>query len=87
MSGSDARQQAASRAYIAHHYGLFVVQTTLCFVLLAESLSSDWHLPELRLYNTLLGTGLALLVAYLAHRAHLRWATPAPRMVAAPQGD
>lgn len=76
-----------SRAYIAHHYGLFVVQTTLCFVLLAESLSSDWHLPELRLYNTLLGTGLALLVAYLAHRARLRWATPAPRMVAAPQGD
>ncbi|MCY1275358.1 Fusaric acid resistance protein-like protein [compost metagenome] len=69
-----------SRAYIAQHYGLFVVQTTVCFVLLAEGLSLDWHLPELRLYNTLLGAGLALLVAYLAHRARLRWGEPVPRM-------
>lgn len=76
-----------SRAYIAQHYGLFVVQTTVCFVLLAESLSRDWHLPELRLYNTLLGAGLALLVAYLAHRARLRWASPAPRMDTARQSD
>ncbi|MCY1459208.1 hypothetical protein D9M71_766630 [compost metagenome] len=57
-----------------------MVQTTVCFVLLAEGLSLDWHLPELRLYNTLLGAGLALLVAYLAHRARLRWGEPVPRM-------
>ncbi|WP_044875036.1 FUSC family protein [Pseudomonas sp. LFM046] len=76
-----------SRAFIAQHYGLFVVQTTVCFVLLAECLSLDWHLPQLRLYNTLLGAALALLVAYLAHRARLRWATPAPAMVQAHQGE
>ncbi|MGQ7818486.1 FUSC family protein [Metapseudomonas furukawaii] len=66
-----------SRAFIAQHYGLFVMQTTLCFVLLAESLSRDWYLPELRLYNTLLGTVLAVAAAYLAHRARLRWKDPA----------
>lgn len=76
-----------SRAFIAQHYGLFVVQTTLCFVLLAESLSLDWHLPELRLYNSLLGAGLALLVSYLAHRARLRWGSPAPRVAEARQGE
>ncbi|AOE84630.1 FUSC family protein [Pseudomonas sp. TCU-HL1] len=76
-----------SRAFIAQHYGLFVVQTTVCFVLLAESLSRDWHLPELRLYNSLLGTGLALLVAYLAHRARLRWGSPTPRMEEVRQGE
>ncbi|MCO6059403.1 FUSC family protein [Pseudomonas sp. MOB-449] len=76
-----------SRAFIAQHYGLFVVQTTVCFVLLAESLSLDWHLPELRLYNSLLGAGLALLVAYLAHRARLRWTSPAPRMEEARQSE
>ena len=30
---------ALSRALQANHYGLFVLQTSLCFVLLAESLS------------------------------------------------
>ncbi|EQM69199.1 MULTISPECIES: FUSC family protein [Pseudomonas] len=72
-----------SRAFIAQHYGLFVVQTTVCFVLLSESLARDWHLPEVRLYNSLLGCALALLMAYAAHRARLRWgerkvAEPAP---------
>lgn len=67
-----------SRAFIAQHYGLFVAQTTLCFVLLAESLAHDWHLPEVRLYNSLLGAALALLVAYGAHRARLRWTPQAP---------
>ncbi|WP_330115247.1 FUSC family protein [Pseudomonas sp. JS3066] len=77
-----------SRAFIAQHYGLFVVQTTVCFVLLAESLSRDWHLPELRLYNSLLGAGLAMLVAYLAFRARLHWGTaPAPSMEMARQGE
>jgi hypothetical protein len=38
-----------SRALQANHYGLFVLQTSLCFVLLAESLAQDWHLAEVRL--------------------------------------
>ncbi|WP_263141700.1 FUSC family protein [Pseudomonas sp. RIT-PI-AD] len=63
-----------SRAFIAQHYGLFVLQTTVCFVLLAESLARDWHLPEVRLYNTLLGAVLALMVSTLAHQARKRWA-------------
>ncbi|MGH8354872.1 MAG: FUSC family protein [Pseudomonas sp.] len=52
-----------SRAFLAHRYGLFVLQTTLCFVLLAESLSPDWQLAMLRLQNSVLGVGLVLLVA------------------------
>ncbi|WP_375738381.1 FUSC family protein [Pseudomonas boanensis] len=67
-----------SRAFIAQHYGLFVVQTTVCFVLLAESLAQDWDLPELRLYNTLLGAALALLVSFLAHKTQQRWGMPNP---------
>ncbi len=62
-----------SRAFIAQHYGLFVLQTTVCFVLLAESLAREWHLAEVRLYNTLLGAVLALLVSTLAHQARKRW--------------
>ncbi len=76
-----------SRAFIAQHYGPFVVQTTLCFVLLAESLALDWQLPEVRLYNSLMGAALGLLVAYLAHRARLRWGSTAPQMEEARQGE
>lgn len=61
-----------SRALQANHYGLFVLQTSLCFVLLAESLSRDWHLPEVRLFNALIGTALALAVALLIHALQLR---------------
>ncbi len=32
------------RAFQAHHYGLFVLQTTLGFLLLAETLAQDWNL-------------------------------------------
>ncbi|HBX57708.1 MAG TPA: hypothetical protein DEH10_20355, partial [Pseudomonas sp.] len=49
------------------HYGLFVMQTTICFVLLAESLAQDWHLAEVRLLNALFGVVLALLIALLMH--------------------
>jgi hypothetical protein len=56
-----------SRALQANHYGLFVAQTTVCFVLLAESLSHDWHLPEVRLFNSLLGVALGLLIALLIY--------------------
>ncbi|CAD5108164.1 FUSC family protein [Zestomonas carbonaria] len=52
-----------SRTFQAHHYGLFVMQNTLCFVLLSESLAQDWHLAQVRLFNTLLGVALAMLVA------------------------
>ncbi|MCY1532866.1 Fusaric acid resistance protein-like protein [compost metagenome] len=58
---------ALSRALQANHYGLFVMQTTICFVLLAESLAQDWHLPEVRLLNALFGVVLALVVALLMH--------------------
>jgi hypothetical protein len=54
-----------SRAFQVNHYGLFVLQTTFCFVLLSESLSRDWHLPGVRLLNSLLGVAVALLVAQL----------------------
>jgi hypothetical protein len=58
---------ALSRALQANHYGLFVLQTTLCFVLLAESLAQDWHLAQVRLLNALIGVVLALFVALLMH--------------------
>lgn len=56
-----------SRAFQAHHYGLFVLQVTLSFVLLAESLSQDWHLAQVRLLNSLIGVVLAILVALLIY--------------------
>ncbi len=56
-----------SRAFQAHHYGLFVMQTTICFVLLAESLAQDWNLPQVRLINALIGVGIALTVTALIH--------------------
>jgi hypothetical protein len=58
---------ALSRALQANHYGLFVMQTTLSFVLLAESLSQDWQLAQVRLLNALFGVVLALFVALLIH--------------------
>jgi uncharacterized membrane protein YccC len=58
---------ALSRAVQANHYGLYVLQTTVCFVLLAESLAQDWQLAEVRVLNTLFGVVLALFVALLIH--------------------
>ena len=56
-----------SRALQAQHYGLFVVQVGISFVLLAESLAPDWHQAQGRLLNSLIGVFLALLVALLSH--------------------
>lgn len=56
-----------SRAFQAHNYALFVLQVTLCFVLLAESLSQDWHLAQVRLFNSLIGVSLAMLVALMTY--------------------
>lgn len=61
-----------SRALQANHYGLFVLQTSVCFVLLAESLAHDWQLPQLRLFNSLIGVVLALLVALMVYGLE-RW--------------
>lgn len=58
---------ALGRALQAHRYGLFVLQVTLSFVLLAESLAQDWNLAQLRLVNSLIGVSVALLVALLIH--------------------
>lgn len=58
---------ALSRAVQANHYGLYVMQTTVCFVLLAESLSQDWHLAEVRLLNALIGVVVAVLIALITH--------------------
>ena len=55
------------RALQANHYGLFMAQTTVCFLLLAESFAQDWQLVEPRLLNALFGVVLALFVALLIH--------------------
>jgi len=56
-----------SRALQAQHYGLFMVQVGISFVLLAESLAMDWQQPQLRLLNSLIGVFIALLIALLVH--------------------
>lgn len=56
-----------SRTLQAHSYSLFALQVTLSFVMLAESLSTDWQLAQLRLFNSLIGVTLALLVALLIY--------------------
>lgn len=58
---------ALSRAFQARHYGLFVLQVTMSFVLLAESLAPDWHLAQIRLFNSLIGVLLAILLALLMY--------------------
>ena len=75
-----------SRALQAKHYGLFVLQTSVCFVLLAESLAHDWHLPQVRLFNSLLGVALALLVALLIYGLE-RWLNGHRRSHAKPDTD
>lgn len=59
------------RAFQANHYGLFVLQTTLLFLLLAETLAQDWNLPQIRLVNASIGVGVALFIAALMHLLHL----------------
>ncbi|MBD7977554.1 FUSC family protein [Pseudomonadaceae bacterium Sa2CUA2] len=56
-----------NRALQANHYLLFSLQTTLCCLLLRESLALDWNDPQSRLLNVLLGSLLVLLVALLTH--------------------
>jgi hypothetical protein len=61
---------ALSRAIQASHYGLFMLQTVVCFVLLADSLSLDWHMVQNRSLNALYGALLAMLVALLVQALH-----------------
>ena len=68
----------SSRAIQANHYGLFVLQTSLCFVLLAENLAQDWHLPQVRLLNVMLGICLSLLIALLMHGLQQWWSRRNP---------
>ncbi|MDX5373885.1 MAG: FUSC family protein [Pseudomonadaceae bacterium] len=55
------------RALQARRYGLFMLQVILSFVLLAESLAPDWLLAQERLFNSLVGTVLAMLTALLLY--------------------
>jgi uncharacterized membrane protein YccC len=79
-----------SRAFQAHHYGLFVLQTTLSFVLLAETLAQDWELPQLRLINAAIGVSVALavtLMMYLLRRLIARIALRESDQTAATDQD
>ena len=55
------------RAFQAHRYGLYVLQVTVSFLLLSESLAQDWLEPQQRLLNSLIGVVLAMLTAMLIH--------------------
>jgi uncharacterized membrane protein YccC len=48
-------------ALLPLNYGAYAVFGTPAFVLLAESSAGDWHLAGLRVVNTLIGGGLALV--------------------------
>lgn len=50
-------------ALLPLNYGAYAVFGTPAFVLLAESSAGDWHLAGLRIVNTLIGGGLALVGA------------------------
>ena len=56
---------AMSVALLPINYTAFSVFLTPTFVLLAEASAGDWHLARVRVLNTLLGGGLALLGARL----------------------
>lgn len=53
------------RAFLAHRYGLYVLQVSVSFLLLSESLAQDWQEPQQRLLNSLIGVVLAMLIALL----------------------
>ena len=73
---------ALSRGLQANNYGLFVLQTTVCFVLLAESLAQDWDLAEVRLLNALFGVVIALSIALLVHGLRQLLSNRAQRLAA-----
>jgi uncharacterized membrane protein YccC len=56
---------AVSVAVLPLNYTAFSIFLTPTFVLLAEASAGDWHLATVRVTNTLLGGGLALLGARL----------------------
>ena len=56
---------AVSVALLPLNYAAFSVFLTPTFVLLAEASAGDWHLAGLRIGNTLMGGGLAMLGTWL----------------------
>lgn len=55
------------RAFQARHYGLFALQTALCFLLLSETFALDWNEPQWRLINTGVGAAIAVAVTLSLH--------------------
>ncbi|ARU89069.1 FUSC family protein [Pseudomonas sp. M30-35] len=55
------------RTFQAHHYGLYVLQLLMCFIVLVESLSLDWQLAPQRLFNSMFGVAISLGVAILIY--------------------
>jgi uncharacterized membrane protein YccC len=66
-----------SVALLPLNYAVFSIFLTPTFVLLAEASAGDWHLAGLRILNTVLGGGLALL------GSRLLW--PSPELVRLPR--
>lgn len=48
-------------------YQVFILYITLGFILLSETLTPDWSMPQARLINAVMGVGLALAVTLLAY--------------------
>ena len=61
---------ASCVALLPLNYAAFSIFLTPTFVLLAEAGAGDWHLAQLRVYNTLLGGALALV------GSRLLWPSP-----------
>lgn len=71
-----------SRALQAHKYGLYVLQITVCFVLLAESLSRDWQIAPSRLINSIIGVAISVIITLIIYglAQWLRSRRPSPAM-------
>ncbi len=60
------------RAFQAHRSGLYLLQVSISFLLLSESLAQDWQEPQQRLLNSLIGVVLAMSIALLIHALQRR---------------
>ena len=54
-----------SRALHAKRYGVFVLQLSVCAMLLTECLATDWQTPLPRMLNSLIGMVLVMAIALL----------------------
>lgn len=55
------------RLFHAQHYQWFMLYITLGFILLSETLTPDWSMPQARLLNAVMGVGLAVGVTLLVY--------------------